>query len=237
VQSTRFLGKNNKMISVVIPVLNESKTLGRCLTRLREQIESHEIVVVNSGSRDYTQDIVDTFPGVKWLRSATAGRGAQMNQGAAAAGGEILLFLHSDTFLPPGGLTMIETFTAQAGIVAGSFSLRFDFQNPFLRLYACFSRINHILFTYGDQGLFITRRVFERVGGFKEIPLMEDVEIQKKLRKMGQFVKIHQPVITSARRFLLNGIIRQQLLNIGLVLLYHAGVSPGRLKHYYKDCF
>lgn len=223
------------MISVVIPVLNESKTIGRCLTRLREQIEPHEIVVVDGGSSDHTLEIVDTFHGVKWLRCAVAGRGAQMNQGAAAARGEILLFLHSDTFLPSGGLTLIETFLAQAGIVAGSFSLRFDYQNPFLQLYARCSRINHILFTYGDQGLFMTRCVFERVGGFKEIPLMEDVEIQKKLRKMGKFVKIHQPVITSARRFLLKGIIRQQLLNIGLVLLYHAGVSPGRLEHYYKD--
>jgi rSAM/selenodomain-associated transferase 2 len=223
------------MISVVIPVLNESKTIGRCLTHLREQTGPHEIVVVDGGSGDNTLEIVDTFPGVKWLRCATAGRGVQMNQGAAVAAGEILLFLHSDTFLPPGGLTMIENLTAQAGIAAGSFSLRFDYQNLFLRLYAHFSRINHILFTYGDQGLFMTRRVFERVGGFKEIPLMEDVEIQKKLRKIGKFVRIHQPATTSSRRFLSKGIIRQQLLNIGLVLLYHAGVSPGRLKHYYPN--
>ena len=221
------------MISVVIPVLNESKTIGPCLRRLREQTEPHEVVVVDGGSSDHTLDIVDTFPGVKGLRCATAGRGTQMNQGAAAARGEILLFLHADTLLPPGGLLMIETLTARTGFVAGSFSLRFNYPNPLLRLYARFSRINHILFTYGDQGLFMTRPVFERVGGFKEIPLMEDVEIQKKLRKMGHFVKIHQPVITSARRFLLNGIIRQQLLNIGLVLLYHAGVYPGRLKNHY----
>ena len=107
------------MISVVIPVLNESKTIRRCLTRLREQVQPHEIVVVDGGSRDHTLDIVDTFPKVKWLRCATAGRGAQMNQGATVAKGDILLFLHSDTLLPPGGLAMIETITAQAGIVAG----------------------------------------------------------------------------------------------------------------------
>lgn len=222
------------MISVVIPVLNESKTIGRCLNCLEEQVEAHEIVVVDGGSRDHTLDIVDTFPGVKRLRCTTAGRGAQMNQGVAIAGGEILLFLHVDTLLPPGGLAMIKAVMAREGTVAGSFSLRFDYQSPFLELYARFSRINHILFTYGDQGLFMTRRAFKHVGGFKEIPLMEDFEIQKKLRKMGRFVKIRKPVMTSARRFLLKGIIRQQLLNIGLVLLYSAGVSPHRLKHYYK---
>ena len=108
------------MISVIIPVLNESKIIGRCLTRLGEQIGPHEIVVADGGSRDRTLEIVDTFPGVKWLRCPTAGRGAQMNHGAEAATGEILLFLHADTFLPPGELTMIETATARVGIVAGS---------------------------------------------------------------------------------------------------------------------
>jgi hypothetical protein len=81
----------------------------------------------------------------------------------------------------------------------------------------------------------MTRRVFEQVGGFAELPLMEDVEIQKSLRRIGRFVKIRHPVVTSARRFLANGIIRQQLLNTGLVLLYHAGVSPIRLKRFYHD--
>jgi rSAM/selenodomain-associated transferase 2 len=224
------------MISVVIPVLNESEMIGRCLERLGEQIGPHEIVVVDGGSTDHTPDIVDTFPGVRCLRCPTAGRSNQMNHGADAAAGQILLFLHSDTFLPPGGLTMIETGLARAKIVAGSFSLRFDCHHVLLRLFARLSRINHTLFTYGDQGLFMTRRVFECVGGFKEIPLMEDVEIQKRLRKLGGFMKIDQPVVTSARRFQSRGIIRQQLRNTILVLLYHAGISPGRLKPYYKNC-
>jgi len=161
------------------------------------------------------------------------GRGAQMNQGAAVACGEILLFLHADTFLPMGGLAMIEAVMAQSQLAAGSFSLVFDRPNPFLHIFARFSRINHHLFTYGDQGLFMTRQLFERIGGYSEIPLMEDVDMLKKIKKMGQFVKLNQPVTTSARRFLANGVIVQQLLNIGLVGLYHAGVSPERLKRYY----
>jgi rSAM/selenodomain-associated transferase 2 len=224
-----------KKISIIIPVLNEGNTIGACLDRLNEQTEPHEIVVVDGGSLDNTLAVVRTFAGVKCLRAFGPGRARQMNQGARVAEGDILLFLHSDTLLMPGGLAMIEAFIAQTGIVAGSFCLRFDHQSPFLRLYARFSRINHILFTYGDQGLFMTRRVFEQVGGFAELPLMEDVEIQKSLRRIGRFVKIRHPVVTSARRFLANGIIRQQLLNTGLVLLYHAGVSPIRLKRFYHD--
>ena len=207
-----------KKISIIIPVLNEGNTIGACLDRLNGQAEPNEIVVVDGGSQDNTLAIVRTFPGVKWLRASKAGRGRQMNQGVRVAKGDILLFLHSDTLLMPGGLAMIETLLAQTGIVAGSFCLRFDHQSPFLRLYARFSRINHILFTYGDQGLFMSRRVFEQVGGFPELPLMEDVEIQESLRKIGCFVKIRHPVVTSARRFLSNGIIRQPVSYTHLTL-------------------
>jgi rSAM/selenodomain-associated transferase 2 len=220
------------MISIIIPVLNESQTIGSCLFRLREQIDHHEIVVVDGGSNDDTLDIVRAFSDVKWLCSP-AGRGNQMKKGAEAAEGDLLLFLHADTCLPPGGLARIETLMAREGIVAGSFSLSFEEPNFLLKLYALFSRINHLLFTYGDQGLFMTRRIYEWIGGFQEIPIMEDVEIQKRLRKMGRFVKIRQPVVTSARRFLTYGIIKQQFLNIGLVFLYHAGFSPFWLKRFY----
>jgi len=220
------------MISIIIPVLNESQTIGSCLYRLKKHIEHHEIVVVDGGSHDATLDIVKAFSDVKWLCS-TAGRGNQMNRGVEAANGDLLLFLHADTCLPPGGLNRIEAIMAREGIVAGSFSLSFEEPSSLLKLYALFSRINHLLFTYGDQGLFMTRHIFELIGGFKEIPIMEDVEIQKRLRKLGRFVKIRQPVVTSARRFLTNGIIKQQVLNMGLVFLYHAGFSPFWLKRFY----
>jgi rSAM/selenodomain-associated transferase 2 len=221
------------MISIVIPVLNESQTIASCLFRLAKQIKHHEIVVVDGGSDDNTLDIVRAFTGVKWLRSPP-GRGIQMNRGAEVAKGNLLLFLHADTFLAPGSLDRIETMMAQEEIVAGSFSLSFDEPNLLLKLYALFSRINHLLFTYGDQGLFMTRYIFKRIGGFREIPVMEDVDIQKRLRKMGCFVKIRPPVVTSARRFIAYGIIRQQCLNIGLVFLYHTGFSPIWLKRFYS---
>lgn len=222
------------MISIIIPVLNESQTIGSCLLHLRKQIERHEIIVVDGGSNDDTVNIVKAFSDVKWLCSPP-GRGNQMNRGAEAAKGDLLLFLHADTCLPPEGLTGIEALMSREGIVAGSFSLSFGDSDSLLKLYALFSRINHLLFTYGDQGLFMTRSIFELIGGFQEIPIMEDVEIQKRLRKMGRFVKIRQPVITSARRFLTNGILKQQFINIGLVCLYHLGFSPFWLKRFYDD--
>ena len=223
------------MISVIIPTLNEEKNIGRCLKKLDEQTGPHEIIVVDGGSQDNTAAIVRSFPQVKWICVPEAGRGRQMNQGAKGAKGNILLFLHADTSLPPGGLGMIKTAMGKsANVVAGSFSLSFHHRNSFLCLFSHLSRINHILFTYGDQGLFVSRGTFECLGGYAEIPLMEDVEIQKRLRRNGCFVKIRHPVVTSARRFLSNGIVRQQLLNTALVILYHAGVTPRRLKQFYS---
>ncbi|MGD9041881.1 MAG: hypothetical protein PVH82_19725, partial [Desulfobacteraceae bacterium] len=103
-----------------------------------------------------------------------------------------------------------------------------------LRLYSLFSQINYILFTYGDQGLFLRSYTFRKIGGFKEIPIMEDVEIQKRLRRLGKFVKIRKPVITSARRFANRGIVRQQILNTGLVFSYHLGIDTSCLARFYR---
>ena len=223
------------MISVIIPALNEASTIAPCLSQFNDQREAHEIIVVDGGSRDHTLEVVRTFPGVRSLAGLGRGRGRQMNQGARIAKGDILLFLHADTLIPSGGLSMIRSvMDKDSGNLAGSFSLRFDRQSPLLRLYALLSRINHILFTYGDQGLFMRRETFEQVGGFPDISLMEDAAIQKRLRQTGRFVKLGHPVVTSARRFVSRGIIRQQCINIALVALYYAGVSPYRLKRFYN---
>jgi cellulose synthase/poly-beta-1,6-N-acetylglucosamine synthase-like glycosyltransferase len=156
-----------------------------------------------------------------------------MNAGALAARGEALLFLHADTRLPPDGLSLIQQALAQPGVAAGSFYLRFDHDHLFLRLYSLCSRINHPLFTYGDQGLFLPAEVFWQVGGFPAWSIMEDVEMLRRLQRTGRIVKIQRPVITSARRYLQNGVIRQQTLNTALVLLYHLGTSPSLLQRAY----
>jgi rSAM/selenodomain-associated transferase 2 len=219
-------------LAVVIPTLNEEKFLGNLLADLAARAEDCTVTVADGGSTDRTREIAASFSGVRWV-AAPRGRGAQMNAGARASQGKLLLFLHADTRLPAGALAKIREALADPAVAAGSFCLSFDRDDPWLRAYARCSRINHPLFTYGDQGLFLRRVAFEEVGGFPELPLMEDVEIQRRLRRRGRFVKLPDPVVTSARRFVRHGVVRQQLRNVALVSLYYLGVSPARLARGY----
>ena len=146
------------MISIIIPVLNEAGTIGGCLSRLAGERVPHETLVVDGGSTDGTLDVVNSFPGVTQLCSPK-GRGVQMNTGAGAARGETLLFLHADTLLPRGGLAHIEQLMERDDVVAGSFYLRFGHPGLLLDVYSRFSRINHVLFPYGDQGLFMPEKI------------------------------------------------------------------------------
>jgi rSAM/selenodomain-associated transferase 2 len=223
------------VIDVVVPTLNEERTLGALLadlTRPREEPDALTITVADGGSTDATREVTARFPVVRWV-DAPRGRGAQMNAGARSSQGDILFFLHADTRPPAGAFAALRAALADPGVAAGSFPLAFDRDDPWLRLYSRCSRINHPLFTYGDQGLFLRRSDFAAVGGFPEIPLMEDVEIQRRLRRRGRFVKLREPVVTSARRFIRHGVVRQQLRNAALVLLYGLGVSPERLARVY----
>lgn len=223
------------MISVIIPSLNEAATLESFLQNLLSQGGRFEIILADGGSTDGTLEVLNRFPGIRLIKSG-GGRGRQMNEGAREARGEILLFLHADTTLPADALLKIEECLADSSVAAGSFSLEFDHRGTFFRILSSFSRINHPFFTYGDQGLFLRASTFRRIGGFKEIPVMEDVEIQERLRKIGRFIKLREPVVTSARRYLRNGPLRQHFLTTGIVLLYHLGVSPHFLgRRYYRN--
>jgi len=222
------------MVSVIIPTLNEAGIIEFSLPRLLRQEGDFEIIVADGGSTDNTLDLLNQFPQVKKVTSAK-GRGKQMNEGAKVAQGDIFLFLHADTLLPRDSFWMIRDALSDSSIAGGSFCLCFDHPHRFLWILSMLSRINHPLATYGDQGLFLRSDAFRGMGGFKEIPIMEDLEIQKRLRGLGKFIKINKPVVTSARRYLQNGTIRQQLLNTVLVTLYHLGISPHRLKRYYRS--
>ena len=223
-----------KMISVIIPTLNEDQSIAACLKRLYDHPQSFEVSVADGGRRDQTSKIVDRFPQVKQVFS-NRGKGRQMNAGADLASGHILLFLHADTYLPPDGFRLIRTAMSDPNVIGGSFSLSFDYSNLFLKFYSLCSRINHILFTYGDQGLFVDRETFRAIDGYRDIPIMEDIDIQLKLRRMGKFKKIGTPVVTSTRRYLKYGVIRQQILNTVLVILYYSGISPAALKRFYPE--
>jgi rSAM/selenodomain-associated transferase 2 len=157
-----------------------------------------------------------------------------MKAGARHATGDVLLFLHADSCLPPHALANLEQVMADPQIPGGTFMLRFDHPQWLLRLIAFFSRFRFRYFHYGDQGIFVRRAIFEHLGGFKEIPILEDFDFLRRLRTRGRVALINLPITTSARRFLENGILRHQLLNIALVSLYLLGAKPQALFRWYE---
>lgn len=220
-------------LSIVIPTLNEEVVLGSTLESVRRSAPGSEVIVSDGGSHDGTLAVAGSFPGVRTL-GAPRGRGPQMNAGAAVATGDVLLFLHADTHLPPDAGTLVASALEDPRVVGGSFFLGFDSAHPILRLSSIASRLNVGWATYGDQALFLRRSVFEKVGGFAPVPLFEDVELQRRVRRVGRCVKIQRPVTSSARRFVRVGVVRQQLRNALLVLAYHLGVPPTRLAAWYE---
>lgn len=222
----------NEMISVIIPTLNEEASIEATLRAVKQQAGIFEIIVVDGGSRDRTREIAGRYAKVVQDKS---GRANQMNAGAGHAAGEILLFLHADTILPQGALAKIPDALKIPGVVAGSFRLRFDTPHPFLRFLTFFTRFSWWWARYGDQGLFLNKKTFDAVGGFKDISIMEDVDIIRRLKRQGRLYIIKDPVTTSARRYLGKGIYRQHILNVFLFTAYFCDIPPEKLKKWYND--
>jgi rSAM/selenodomain-associated transferase 2 len=219
-------------ICVVVPALNEGACLGGLLAEL-SSANFDDVVVVDNGSTDETASIAARHGGVRLVR-APRGRGLALNVGARATTADVLLFLHADTALPRGARTMIRTAVADPNVVGGCFRLSFDQRSVMLRFYAWSTRYDTPFTTFGDQAYFIRRRAFSCVGGFPEWPILEDVEMRRRLKRAGRFVKLPCPVVTSARRFRTNGPIRQQLRNMAIIALFHLGLSPGQLARWYR---
>lgn len=189
---------------------------------------------MDGGSRDATPVVAARFPRARLLESPR-GRARQMNAGAGTARGEVLLFLHADTRLPDGALAAVEAAIKDPGVVGGRFDVSFDNARAVFRMIAWFmnlrSRWSGI--STGDQAIFVRRDVFEAMDGYREMPLMEDVELCRRLKRRGRQVALRLSVTTSARKWEREGALRTVLLMWALRFLYAAGVSPERLHRWY----
>lgn len=220
-------------ISVIIPVLNEGDRLQECLQAALAPRDA-EIIVVDGGSVDGTAELAAAMGAI--VLQSPPGRARQMNRGAAAATGKILLFLHGDTRLPPDYPSQMRHTLAQCNIVAGAFTLHIASANPSLRWveWGVGVRSRWLQLPYGDQALFLKADRFQAMGGFAELPIMEDFELVQRLQRQGRIAIAPATVLTSPRRWETLGVIRTTLINQMIIAGYFLGVPAERLARWYR---
>ncbi len=225
---------SSQRISVVVPTWNEEERIVSTLTSVVDAPDV-EVVVADGGSTDRTASLAKEC-GAKVI-TVSASRSRQMNAGAYAATGDILLFLHADTRMPDGFHEHVREVLARPGASAGAFRLGIDASRPRgLRLieWGVNARSVWRQLPYGDQALFMRQDTFREVGGFQELPILEDYELVLRLRRYGRIEIAEAAVLTSARRWERLGIWRTTLINQAVVWAYRLGVSPGRLANWYS---
>ena len=222
------------MISVIIPVLNEAERLPHLLAALHIQEAAHDVIVVDGGSTDGTLEIARAG-GATTIQSAP-GRGGQLNAGAQCARGDILLFLHADSDLPPGALSALDRALArEPSALGGNFRLLFDGEDGFSAwLNGFYAWLRRRGYYYGDSGVFVRRTAYDQLGGFKPIPLMEDYDFVRRLERAGQTLCISAPpLVTSSRRFGGRHPVAIVTRWLKIHAYYHLGVSPAQLANIY----
>ena len=220
-------------ISIIIPTYNEAENLSGLLPELLGDPDV-EILVVDGNSSDGTVNTA-TALGVKAL-SIPPDRALQMNAGARAASSEILLFLHGDTRLPQGFTGKVHDILNQPGIVAGAFSLKIDGKGYGLRIIEMLVnfRSRFMQLPYGDQGIFLKASMFSAVGGFPALPILEDFELTRKLKRKGRIKILNLKATTSARRWKKLGLLRTTFINQAVIIGYLLGVDPKKLAEWYR---
>ena len=218
-------------LSVIIPTFNEEQNVQSVIEKTKAA-DSCEVIVVDGGSTDQT---VSKAKHADILIESKLGRATQQNAGASQATGEILLFLHADCELLPGFVNAVTECLSENDVVAGCFSQLIDHSAKKYRTIEKGNawRVRNLGWIYGDQGLFLKRELFEQLGGFPAMPLMEDLYFSKRLKKEGILIVSDHRIKVSARRWEKNGVIRQTAHNWGFVTLSHLGVKPTTLAKWY----
>ncbi len=224
--------------SIIIPVVHEGERIHDLIESLNhlDSDKNIEIIIVDGTEEQDTLKAIHSNNAIKI--SSEKGRAKQMNSGASVARGEVLIFLHADTELPPRALEKIDFLMERGDYVGGAFDLGIKSDKFIFKVIGTLSslrsRLNRI--PYGDQAIFIRREFFKKIGGYKETPLMEDVELMRRIRKSGNKIWIfYDRVMTSPRRWEREGVIYCTFRNWTLQTLYFLGVSPHKLIHYYRS--
>jgi rSAM/selenodomain-associated transferase 2 len=220
------------LITVIIPTLNEEANLSATLRQLTDRSDV-ELIVVDGGSIDRTVAIAQQF--TPFVFVTRAGRALQMNLGARHATGDILLFLHADTFLLPGALDDLQRRIVGDGAVGGAFDPNIDSPRRMCKLVAKVAswRSRLLRLPYGNQGIFVWRQVFDALGGFPDIAIMEDIAFARRLRRAGRLTFLASGLIASGRRWNANGVLKTTFVNWWVTLLLFLRVSPQYLRGFY----
>jgi len=235
----RFLNvSSTPLISIIIPVLNEAQQIGALLQSVQDLPKAAELIVVDGGSTDATVELAQQAADVQVICFGRASRALQMNAGAAQARGAILLFLHADVRLPVGALKAIQQALLHAEKVGGCFA--FGFPAEVSRAYRVYAwginlRTRWFQTATGDQAIFVRQAVFEALGGYQEMPLMEDIELFTALKRRGRVAILPERVSVSPRRWQQHGLVRTGLLMYVLRFGYWLGFSPATLKRFFLD--
>jgi rSAM/selenodomain-associated transferase 2 len=218
------------MISVIIPSRDEAVSLRATLDSVAKNKPNKEVIVVDAGSVDGTSGLAREHAS-RVLFSPQKHRAYQMNLGAQHAQGSVLLFLHADTVLPTSALEQMESVLTNNGIVGGGFARRYDSDSWFLRATCLLASLRTRLTGWflGDQAIFVRKQVFERLRGFCDLDLFEDLDFSRRMRQMGQVVTLFPPVISSSRRFQRHGAVLTTLSDLWLTARYLMGASPSSL--------
>jgi rSAM/selenodomain-associated transferase 2 len=221
-------------ISIIVPALNEAQYIENICQRIHKIGNYRELLVVDGGSHDKTRQFAAHYATVLL---SPQGRAIQMNTGAHLAKGDILWFLHADCLPHLNSIAAISNAIVNSKIVGGAFSYNLDADGYIYRLAEGLSNYKNQVFNlfYGDMGIFIRKKIFDEMGGYHEIPLMEDIDLCLRLRKIGKTIILPQRIITSARRWKRDGALKNIFRNWILQLGWKLGISPHYLVKFYYN--